>query len=62
MLNKLGGRKFVLSLAGLITVIALATVGADAASYGAVAIIVGSYAGANGYIEGKHASKESDNG
>ena len=55
MLTKWGGRKFVLSLLGVVAITALSLVGADATAYGSIALIVTAYAGANGYIEGKYA-------
>lgn len=57
MITKLGGRKFLLSVLGLATIVALAFVDGDAAAYGAVALIVGAYSGANGYIEGQYAHR-----
>jgi nitrate/nitrite transporter NarK len=60
MLTRFGGRKFVLSVLGLVTVMCLSLGGADAASYGAVAVIVGAFSGANGYIEGRHARQTGD--
>lgn len=51
----MGGRKFVLSLLGVVAITALSLLGSDATAYGSIALIVTAYAGANGYIEGKHA-------
>jgi uncharacterized membrane-anchored protein len=51
----MGGRKFVLSLLGVVAITALSLFGSDATAYGSIALIVTAYAGANGYIEGKHA-------
>ena len=59
MLTKWGGRKFVLSLLGVVAITALSLAGADATAYGSIALIVTAYAGANGYIEGCYASKPS---
>lgn len=55
MIAQLGGRKFVLSLVGVITIGILSLTGADATAYGSIALIVTAYAGANGYIEGRYA-------
>ena len=55
MIAKLGGRKFLLSLLGVVAITALSLHGADATAYGSIALIVTAYAGANGYIEGKYA-------
>lgn len=57
MITRLGGRKFVLSVVGLAVILGLALIGGDAAAYGAVAIVVGAYSGANGYIEGHYATR-----
>lgn len=57
-LDQLGGRKFVLSVMGIVSVTVLALCNADATAFGALALIVGSYSGANGYIEGKYAAKD----
>jgi hypothetical protein len=54
-LDKVGGRKFALSVMGIISVTILALAGADATAFGALAFIVGAYSGANSYVEGKHA-------
>ena len=54
-----GGRKFFLSILGLIAIVLLAFIKGDPTSYGAVALIVGAYSGANGYIEGKYARTKS---
>lgn len=51
----MGGRKFVLSLFGIVAIAVLAMVKADATAFGSIALIVGAYNGANGFIEGKHA-------
>ena len=51
----MGGRKFVLSLLGVVAITALSLVGADATAYGSIALIVTAYSGANGYIEGRYA-------
>jgi hypothetical protein len=47
----------VLSVVGLAVILGLALIGGDAAAYGAVAIVVGAYSGANGYIEGHYATR-----
>ena len=57
MITKLGGRKFVLSLLGVVAITALSLIRADATAYGSIALIVTAYAGANGYIEGRYATK-----
>lgn len=56
MIAQLGGRKFLLSLVGVIAVSVLSLTGADATAFGSIALIVTAYAGANGYIEGRHAN------
>ena len=55
VINKLGGRKFALSLVGLACITGLALAGADATAFGSIAVIVAGYGGANAFIEGKHA-------
>lgn len=55
MIAKFGGRKFLLSMVGILTIGALALLKADATSFGAIAVIVGAYNGANGFVEGKYA-------
>ena len=55
MIAKLGGRKFLLSILGVVAITALSLHGADATAYGSIALIVTAYAGANGYIEGRYA-------
>lgn len=57
MIAKLGGRKFVLSMVGVVAVSLLSVLGADATAFGSIALIVTAYAGANGYIEGRYASQ-----
>lgn len=57
MITHLGGRKFVLSLLGVVAITALSLYGADATAYGSIALIVTAYAGANGYIEGRYATR-----
>jgi len=58
-MTKMGGRKFVLSVLGLACITGLALCHADATAFGSIAVIVGAFNGANGYIEGRHASRES---
>lgn len=55
MIATMGGRKFVLSFVGIVAIAGLAIAKADATAFGAIALIVGAYNGANGFIEGKHA-------
>lgn len=55
MFNELGGRKFVLALVGVSAIAVLALCKADATAFGAIALIVTTYFGANSYIEGKYA-------
>jgi hypothetical protein len=55
MLVTLGGRKFVLSVFGIVAICLLALSGKDVVSAGAIALIVTAYSGANSYIEGRHA-------
>lgn len=57
MIAKMGGRKFLLSLLGVIAISVLSMIGADATAFGAIAIIVSAYAGANGFIEGRYANQ-----
>lgn len=53
----MGGRKFLLSALGIVVIGALAIWKADAAAFGSIALIVSAFNGANGYIEGRHASR-----
>jgi uncharacterized membrane-anchored protein len=55
MISDIGGRKFVLALFGVISIATLALCKADATAFGAIALIVTTYFGANSYIEGKYA-------
>lgn len=55
-MNKYGGRKFLLSVFGIVAVSVLALMKADATAFGSIAIIVGAYSGANSFIEGRYAS------
>lgn len=57
MLQKLGGRKFALSLIGVGAIVFLAMFGKDIAAFGSIALIVTAYSGANSYIEGRHAPR-----
>jgi len=57
--NKLGGRKFLLSVLGILVIGGLAIWKADATAFGSIALIVSAFNGANGYIEGRHARGES---
>ena len=54
-MNKVGGRKFVLSVFGIVAVSVLALMKADATAFGSIALIVGAYSGANSFIEGRYA-------
>lgn len=54
----MGGRKFVLSVFGIMAICLLALAGKDVVSSGAIALIVTAYSGANSYIEGRHAKRE----
>lgn len=56
-LAKYGGRKFLLSLAGLAAIVALAYFKAIAEAYMPIALIVASFAGANGWVEAAYAKK-----
>lgn len=58
MLKTLGGRKFVLSVAGLVAIVLLAYVKAIADAYLPIALIVASFSGANGWIESAYAKKK----
>lgn len=60
MLSSLGGRKFILSLVGMLCITLLAIEGADAASFGSIALIVGAFSGANGWVESAYAKKASN--
>lgn len=57
MLATLGGRKFTLSLVGLLCIVALAYFKAIAEAYMPIALIVASFAGANGWVESAYAKK-----
>jgi hypothetical protein len=57
MLQKMGGRKFALSLIGVGAICFLAVLGKDVAAFGSIALIVTAYSGANSYIEGRHATR-----
>jgi hypothetical protein len=57
VIQTFGGRKFILSLLGLVTVCVLAFAHADPTAFGSIALIVGAYSGANSYIEGRHATR-----
>lgn len=57
MMTKVGGRKFVLSLLGLVAVCILAFANADPSAFGSIALIVGAYSGANSYVEGRYAPR-----
>lgn len=54
-LDTLGGRKFVLSVLGLVAVFVLAWFGKDSVAYGSIAVIVGGFVGGNSYVSGKYA-------
>lgn len=58
-MTKLGGRKFLLSVLGILVIGALAIWKADATAFGSIALIVTAFNGANGYIEGRHAPRDS---
>lgn len=53
----LGGRKMTLSLAGLVAIVLLAYFKATSDAYMPVALIVASFAGANGWVESSYAKK-----
>lgn len=57
-MNKLGGRKFLLSVLGIVVIGTLAIWKADATAFGSIALIVTAFNGANGYIEGRHAGRD----
>lgn len=59
-MNRVGGRKFALSLIGMLCITLLAIEGADAASFGSIALIVGAFSGANGWVESAYAKKAND--
>jgi nitrate/nitrite transporter NarK len=54
----LGGRKMTLSLAGLVAIVCLAYFKATPEAYLPVALIVASFAGANGWVESAYAGKK----
>lgn len=54
-MNRYGGRKFVLSVFGILAITVLALMKADATAFGSIALIVGAYSGANSFIEGRYA-------
>lgn len=58
-MNALGGRKFILSLIGMLCITLLALKGGDATAFGSIALIVGAFVGGNSFIEGKHAGAKS---
>jgi hypothetical protein len=58
MMATLGGRKFVLSVLGVIAIVFLAMFGKDVGAFGSIALIVTAYSGANSYIEGRHARRD----
>ncbi len=58
MLTQVGGRKFVLSVFGILTIGILAILKADATAFGSIAVIVGAYSGANSFIEGRYAKPD----
>lgn len=53
----LGGRKMTLSLAGLASVVLTAKFGGPEGAYMPIALIVASFAGANGWVESAYAKK-----
>ena len=57
-MTRFGGRKFVLSVIGVAAICFLAMLGKDVAAFGAIALIVTAYSGANSYIEGRHAPRD----
>ena len=57
MLATLGGRKFTLSLVGLLCIVALAHFKAVPEAYMPIALIVASFAGANGWVKSAYAKK-----
>jgi|APGre2960657404_1045060.scaffolds.fasta_scaffold297091_2 hypothetical protein len=57
-MNRMGGRKFVLSVIGVAAICVLAAFGKDVAAFGSIALIVTAYSGANSYIEGRHAPRD----
>lgn len=48
-----------LSVLGILVIGALAIWKADATAFGSIALIVTAFNGANGYIEGRHAPRDS---
>lgn len=59
MMQRIGGRKFVLSVAGLTAIVLLSVFKATPEAYMPVALIVASFAGANGWVESAYAKKVS---
>ncbi len=52
-LASIGGRKFALSLVGILCVTWLAMEGKDAAAFGSIAVIVAGFVGGNSFVSGK---------
>lgn len=61
-LSAIGGRKFVLSVFGITAIAVCAIKGADALSFGSIALIVGAFVGGNSYTTGKALAKEPTGG
>lgn len=57
MLTTLGGRKFVLSVIAILCIVLLAENKAVPEAYMPIALIVASFAGANGWVESAYAKK-----
>lgn len=56
-MGRLGGRKFALSVLGIVAVFLLAWFGKDAVAYGSIAVIVGGFVTGNAVVESAHARK-----
>lgn len=56
-MTRWGGRKFLLSVAGLLAIVVTAAFGGPADAYMPIAFIVASFAGANGWVESAYAKK-----
>lgn len=55
--QSVGGRKFALSVFGVLCITVLAFVRPDSIAFGSIALIVGAYNGANAFIDAGHAQK-----
>lgn len=56
-LANIGGRKFALSLIGILCVTWLAMEGKEAAAFGSIAVIVAGFVGGNSFVSGRAIGK-----